>query len=74
VLVDKLIQKLPCKSDFIRMLIGSVLTAVIVSVAVVTISRLLGFPAPAAVAGALGAAAAYAIAHRRTRSGPGSGK
>jgi len=47
VLLDKLIQKLPCYSDFIRMLIASVLTALIVSVAVVTISRLLGLPAPA---------------------------
>jgi hypothetical protein len=65
-LIDRLIQRLPCKSRFARTVIGSGAAALTVSVAVAVISELLGFGASAGVAVGLGAvsAATYAAAHR----------
>jgi energy-converting hydrogenase Eha subunit B len=65
-LLEKLIRKLPCRSGFVRALIGGTVTGVVVTVAVVVVSGLLGLPAPPGVAGTLGAVSgcAYVAAHR----------
>jgi energy-converting hydrogenase Eha subunit B len=65
-LLERLIQKLPCQSAFVRALIGGTVAAVVVGVAVVVVSRLLGLPVSPGVAGALGAVCgcSYVAAHR----------
>jgi hypothetical protein len=65
-LIDRLIRKLPCKSDLARTLIGSVIAAMTVFVGVMLTSNLLGLGTPTGVATALAAvsAAAYAVARR----------
>jgi hypothetical protein len=65
-LIDRLIQRLPCKSRLTRTLIGSVVAGLTVSVAVAVVFEVLGFGASAGIAAALGAvsAGAYAVARR----------
>lgn len=57
-IVDKLARKDGKKSDTVRTVAWAVLIAVIVSVSTVLVSQWLGYPAPAGVAGALGAVCA----------------
>jgi hypothetical protein len=66
VLLDRLIQRLPVRSNAIRTIIGTLAVIVLITVGVVVISQLLGFPAPPGVAAALAAvaAASYAFRHR----------
>ena len=65
-LLNRLVRRLPIKSDVAKAVIGGVVTASIVCIAVIVVSNLLGFPAPPGVAGALGAVCgcAYVAAHR----------
>lgn len=65
-LLGKLVQRLPIKSDLARAIVGGVLAASIVSTAVTIVSNLLGFPVHPGVAGALGAicGCAHVTKHR----------
>jgi len=65
-LLNRLVQRLPIKSDLAKALIGGVVAGSIVSVGVIVISNLLGFPAPPGVAAALGAicGCSYLATHR----------
>jgi len=58
-IIDKLVGKLPIKSNFTRLIAGSILTALAISLGMVGILKLLGFsinPAVPAVFGVIGAA------------------
>jgi len=65
-LLDKLVQRLPIKSKLARTIIGGILAALIVCIAVIVVSNLLGFPAPPGVAGVLGAVCgcSYVATHK----------
>jgi len=58
-IVDKLVGKLPIKSNFTKLIAGSVLTALMIALGMVGILKLIGFsinPAIPAVLGVVGAA------------------
>jgi len=57
-IVDKLARKDGKKSSTARTITWAILIAVIASVSTVLVSQLLGYPAPAGVAGAVGAVCA----------------
>ena len=57
-IVDKLAPKDGKKSETVHTIAWAVLIAVIASVSTVLVSQLLGYPAPAGVAGAVGAVCA----------------
>jgi hypothetical protein len=58
-IVDKLVGKLPIKSNFTKLIAGSILTALVIALGMVGILKLLGFsinPVIPAVLGVIGAA------------------
>jgi putative flippase GtrA len=65
-IIDKLIQKAFPKSATLRMIAGGAVTALVVSVAVVVVSQLLGHPAHPGLAAAMAvvAASSYMAANR----------
>ncbi len=66
-IVDKLVEKLPIRSNFTKLIAGSIITALVIALGMVGILKLLGFsinPAIPAVLGAVGAAT-YAAATRK---------
>jgi hypothetical protein len=66
-IVEKLMQKCPFQSQVLRAIAGGIVAAVIVSVAVVVVSSLAGYPCEPAVVAALAtvAGASYVVKHRR---------
>ena len=65
-LLNRLVQRLPIKSDLAKAIIGGVVAGSIVSAGVIVVSNLLGLPAPPGVAAALGAVCtcSYIATHR----------
>lgn len=65
-LLNRLVQKLPIESDLAKAIIGGTVGGSIVSVMVIVVSNLLGFPAPPGVAAGLGAVCgcSYIATHR----------
>lgn len=57
-LLDRLIRRLPVRSNAIRTFVGALAAAGLVAAGVAVISRLLGFPTPVGVVAALAAAGA----------------
>ena len=58
-IVDKIVEKLPFKSNLTKLISGSILTALVIAFGMVGILKLLGFsinPAVPAVLGVIGAA------------------
>ncbi len=66
-LTNKPVFKDALKSITLRAIAWAVLLAVIASVSTVVVSRMLGYPAPAGVAGAMGAVCACAYFARKQR-------
>jgi hypothetical protein len=66
-IVNKLVEKLPIRSNFTRLILGSILTALVIALGMVGILKLLGFsinPAIPAVLGVVGAATYTAVTRK----------
>ena len=66
-IIDKLIDKLPFKSNLIKLIVGSTLTALVIALGIIGVLKLIGFsinPAIPATLGIIGAAAYTAIMHK----------
>ncbi len=66
-IVDKLVEKLPIRSNFTKLIADSVLTALVIALGMVGILKLIGFsinPVVPAVLGVIGAAT-YAVVTRK---------
>ena len=66
-IVDKLVEKLPIRSNFTKLIVGSILTALVISLGMVGILKLLSFsinPAIPAVLGAVGGAIYAAVTRK----------
>jgi len=66
-IVDKLVEILPIKSNFTKLITGSILTALVIALGMVGILKLLGFSINPAVPAVLGVAgvATYAAVTRK---------
>jgi hypothetical protein len=66
-IVDKLIEKLPIRSNFTKLIAGSILTALLIALGMVGILKLLDFsinPAIPAVLGVVGGATYAAVTRK----------
>ena len=66
-IVDKLIEKLPIRSNFTKLIAGSILTALMIALGMVGILKLIGFsinPVVPAVLGVIGAATYAAVTRK----------
>ena len=66
-MLAKIINSLPIKSEFLKLLIGSILTALMISLGMVFISDLIHFPIGSAIPSAIAAIGAAIYASRFNR-------